>query len=165
MTATTQRPRIYIETSIVSYLTARDSSSLLGAARQLLTRRWWESRDTYDVFISDVVLRECRAGDSSAAMLRLESLKGIDSLSVTPSVVEVAESLLEKKIIPEKAAEDALHIAVATVHNMDFLLTWNCKHIANPIIQAGIAEHLNKRGLLLPFICTPEELSGEDYAR
>ena len=159
-----KKPRVYVETSVVSYLTARDSASLLGAARQLITRRWWDSRCNFNLFISDVVLRECRAGDSMAAIQRLNALKNIDSLVMTEQCADVAESLIMKNIVPVKAAEDALHIAVATVHGMDLLLTWNCKHIANPSVQARMASYLESIGLLLPFICTPEELLGEDDA-
>ena len=157
-------PRIYLETSIASYLTARDSSSLLGAARQLITRRWWEKRNEFELFISDVVLRECRAGDAIAASRRLDSLRGIPSLVTTEQCADIAESLIAHKILPMKAAEDALHVAVATVHGMDILLTWNCRHIANPIIQASIADYLETVGFLLPFVCTPEELLGENDA-
>ena len=157
-------PSVYIETSIVSYLTARDSPSLVGAARQLQTRRWWERRNEFRLYMSDVVIRECRAGDPAASARRLESLRGLPSLATTGQCADIAESLLTRKILPIKAAEDALHVAVATVHGMDILLTWNCKHIANPIVQTAIASYLETVGFLLPFICTPEELLGEDDA-
>ncbi len=157
-----EAPCVYIETSIVSYLTARDSPSLVGAARQLLTRKWWNSRNKFRLFVSDVVLRECRAGDPIAAARRLDSLHGLPSLATTEQCADIAESLIKLKILPLKAAEDALHIAVATVHGMDILLSWNCKHIANPIVQSEIANYLKTIGLLLPFICTPEELLGEE---
>ncbi len=155
-------PSVYVETSIVSYLTARDSSSLLGAAHQLITRRWWDRRSLYCCFISDVVIRECRAGDPSAAQLRLDSVREFSSLAISDKAIEIAETLLAKAIVPKKAAEDALHVAIATTHGMDFLLTWNCRHIANPVIQSRIAEYLESIGLLLPFICTQEELLGEE---
>lgn len=83
-------------------------------------------------------------------------------MAISEKAIEIAESLLTLGIVPKKAAEDALHVAIATAHSMDFLLTWNCRHIANPVIQARIAEHLESIGLLLPFICTPEELLGEE---
>ena len=155
-------PSIYLETSIVSYLTARDSPSLLGAARQLVTKRWRDKRDEFKLFISDIVIRECRAGDEHAAARRLNILQGIPSLTTTEQCANIAEEFLERRILPTKAAEDALHIAVATVHGMDMLLTWNCKHIANPAVQSAIANYLETIGFLLPFICTPEELLGEN---
>ena len=155
-------PSVYVETSIVSYLSARESSSLLGAAHQLVTRRWWDRRNLYRCFVSDVVIRECRAGEPAAALRRLDAVREFSSLAINDQAIEIAESLLALSIVPKKAAEDALHIAIATAHSMDFLLTWNCRHIANPIIQARIAAHLESIGLLLPFICTPEELLGEE---
>ncbi len=157
-----QLPTVYIETSIVSYLSARESSSLIGAAHQLVTRRWWDRRNLYRCFVSDVVIRECRAGDPTAALRRLDSVREFSSLAINERAIEMAESLLALGIVPKKAAEDALHVAIATSHGMDFLLTWNCRHIANPVIQARIASHLEHVGLLLPFICTPEELLGEE---
>lgn len=155
-------PSVYVETSPVSYLSARESSSLIGAAHQLVTRRWWDRRNLYRCFVSDVVIRECRAGDPTAALRRLDAIREFSSLAINDQAIEIAEALLDMGIVPKKAAEDALHVAIATAHGMDFLLTWNCRHIANPVIQAGIAAHLENVGLLLPFICTPEELLGEE---
>jgi len=155
-------PSVYVETSIVSYLAARESSSLLGAAHQLVTRRWWDRRNLYRCFVSDVVIRECRAGDPTAANRRLDAVREFSSLAISEKAIEIAESLLALGIVPKQAAEDALHVAIATVYGVDFLLTWNCRHIANPVIQARIAVHLESIGLLLPFICTPEELLGEE---
>lgn len=146
----------------MSYLSARESGSLLGAAHQLVTRRWWDRRKLYRCFVSDVVIRECRAGDPTAALRRLDSVREFSSLVINENAIEIAEALLAFGIVPKKAAEDALHVAIATAHGMDFLLTWNCRHIANPVIQARIAEHLERIGFLLPFICTPEELLGEE---
>ncbi len=81
-------------------------------------------------------------------------------LAVTEDMVSMAEDLIVSRIVPKKAFEDALHIAISTLHRVDFLLTWNCRHIANPIIQEKIAAYLEQRGLFLPLICTPEELLG-----
>ena len=153
--------KVYIETSVVSYLTARDSSSLVGAAHQLITRQWWEKRHEFDLYISDLVVNECRSGDQKAAQRRIEALQGIPSLTLDTRVFTISEALLQRGIIPIKAAEDALHIAVATIHEVDYLLTWNFKHIANPFIQKNIAIYMNEIGLLLPFICSPEELLGD----
>jgi predicted nucleic acid-binding protein len=156
------KPRVYIETSVFSYLTARDSSSLVGASRQHLTRRWWERRQECELFVSEVVLRECKDGDAQAAARRMQALSSIPLLSLTPKAAELATLLITEDIMPAKAAEDALHIAIAATHQMDFLLSWNFKHIANPVIQAKIAAKLASIGLVLPFICPPEELLGED---
>ena len=152
--------RIYVETSIISYLASRLSRNLVGAARQQLTQEWWDTRSNYELYISEVVARECAAGDPDAAKKRLDAIDGLTLLRTTPEAVGISKALVEHHIIPVKAAEDALHIAIATVHAMDFLLTWNCKHIANPEIQRRIAAYLEEQGQFLPFICTPDELLG-----
>ncbi len=160
-----QLPTVYIETSVISYLTARPSSSLLGAAHQLITHQWWEHRNLYRCFISDVVIRECRAGDPDAASRRLASIKEFPSLTLSDQAIQISEEFLARHLMPANATEDALHIAIAAVYNIDFLLTWNYKHIANPIIQKRIFTYLHNLELLPPLICTPEELlGGEDHA-
>ena len=153
--------RTYIETSIISYLTSRVSRDLIAAARQQLTQAWWNNRLNYQLYVSEVVWKECAAGDPDAAKRRMEAIESLEILRVTADAVEIAKALVSHGIIPSKATEDALHIAIATVHKMDFLLTWNCKHIANPEIQRHIALFLRKQGLYLPFICTPDELVGD----
>lgn len=152
--------KVYIETSIISYLTARPSKTILGAAHQQLTLSWWERRFEYDLLVSQSVWQECAVGDPDAARRRLAALEGLDVLATTEEMIGLAEELIAQSLIPAKAIEDSLHITIATLHHVDFLLTWNCRHIANPVIQEGIAEYLEKRGLFLPIICTPEELLG-----
>ena len=152
--------KVYVETSVISYLTARPSKTILGAAHQQLTQSWWERRFEYDLFISQVVWQECAAGDPDAARRRLAALEGLEVLAVTEEMIALAEMLIAQRLIPAKAIEDALHIAIATLHHVNFLLTWNCRHIANPLIQEGIAEYLEQQSLFLPIICTPEELLG-----
>ena len=152
--------RIYIETSIISYLTSRLSRNLVGAARQQLTQAWWDTRLNYDLYISELVSCEWAAGDPDAAKKRLDAIDGLTLLRMTTEAIDISKALVAHNIIPVKAAEDALHIAIATVHAMDFLLTWNCKHIANPEIQKRIAAYLEDQGWFLPFICTPDELLG-----
>lgn len=155
--------KIYVETSVISYLTARPSKTIVGAAHQQITLAWWELRHRYELFVSESVLRECSAGDHDAAQKRLAIVSNVPLLTITEQAVDIAEALVKEKIVPTKAAEDALHIAIATINRVDYLLTWNCKHIANPEIQRNIAAHLERIGLFLPFICTPEELLGDDY--
>ena len=155
--------KVYIETSVISYLTARPSKTSLGAAHQQITLAWWETRSQYDLVVSESVLRECGAGDPDAAKKRLTVLNDVPLILITEQALDIANSLVAKGIIPAKAAEDALHIAIATVNGVDYLLTWNCRHIANPEIQRGIAAHLDDIGLSLPFICTPEELLGDEH--
>ncbi|MCC8986191.1 MAG: type II toxin-antitoxin system VapC family toxin [Candidatus Contendobacter sp.] len=153
---------VYVETSIISYLAARPSKTILGAAHQQLTLAWWAHRHNYDLFISQTVWRECSAGDPDAAARRLAALKGLGVLTVTEEIVTLAEALIAEGALPLKATDDALHIAIATLHRIDFLLTWNCRHIANPIIQEKVADFLENDGLFLPIICTPEELLGAE---
>jgi hypothetical protein len=148
-----------------SYFTARPSRTLLGAAHQQITRDWWEGRrQDFDLFISELVLLESSSGDAEAARRRLEVLQGIPRLDLDDRVYQISRNLVSRAIIPRKAAEDAVHIAVATVHGMDYLLTWNCKHIANPQIQSKVANYLAGQGWLLPYICIPEELLGDTGA-
>ena len=153
--------KIYVETSVISYLTARPSKTIIGAAHQQLTLAWWEKRGQYELMVSEVVLRECGAGDSESAAKRLEVVRDLPLLLITEQAIKIAEDLIKQKIVPLKAIEDALHIAIATAHGVDYLVTWNCRHIANPEIQRGIASYLEQIGTVLPFICTPEELLGE----
>ena len=152
--------KIYVETSVISYLTARPSKTIIGAAHQQITLAWWDLRSDYELFISQPVWQECAACDPVAAQKRLAILKEIPVLAVTQDIIHLAEAIIEQAIIPAKAIEDALHIAISTLHRVDFLLTWNCRHIANPVIQEKIAMHLEQLGLFLPIICTPEELLG-----
>lgn len=152
--------KVYIETSVISYLTARPSRTIIGAAHQQITQAWWERRAEYELLVSQAVWQECALGNAEAASRRLAVLEGLDVLAVTEEMISLAEELIARRLIPAKALEDSLHIAVATLHHVDFLLTWNCRHIANPVIQEGIAEHLEQQGLFLPIICTPEELLG-----
>jgi len=153
--------KIYVETSVISYLTARPSKTIIGAAHQQLTLAWWEKRGQYELMVSEVVVRECGAGDSESAARRLEVVRDLPLLLITEQAIKIAEDLIKQKIVPLKAIEDALHIAIATAHGVDYLVTWNCRHIANPEIQRGIASYLEQIGTVLPFICTPEELLGE----
>lgn len=156
------KQRLYLETSIVSYLAARPAGDLVLAARQHITWQWWEYRKSaFDVHISQAVVDEAGDGDPQAAMRRLTLLGGLPRLETSPAAVELGESLVQGGLLPRKAATDALHVAVATVHEMDLLLTWNCKHLANGEIVGALARAMRSRGFELPVICTPDELMGE----
>ncbi len=150
--------KVYLETSVVSYLMAWRSRDLVIAGNQETTREWWTQRDKFDLFISQFVLDEAAAGDGNAAAQRLRALEGIPELAVVEQVVDIAEALLTQAALPAKARLDALHIAVAALHGMDFLLTWNCKHIANPIQRPHIEAIVRAFGYQPPIICTPQEL-------
>jgi predicted nucleic acid-binding protein len=153
---------VYIETSIVGYLTARSTKSLIIAANAETTRDWWESRrSTFTLYISQVVLDEVMLGDAEMAAKRLEVLQGFPLLELSDAVQDLAAQFLSRSNLPPKAAADAVHIATATVHGMDYLLTWNCKHIANAQIQKKLAEVCLDFEYELPTICTPYELMGD----
>lgn len=156
------KARVYLETSIVSYLTARPSRDVLAVAHQQISTEWWDRRRRdFDVVISVLVLNEARRGDPDAAQRRLELLQGIPRVEVTEPAKELATNVVKEGLLPETAYPDALHIATATVHEVDYLLTWNCSHIANAEILPKVAAICERSGLALPYVCTPEELLGE----
>ena len=156
------KKRVYIETSIASYLTARPSRDLIQAARQQITTDWWEDRRSeFELFVSQYVLDEAGEGDLAAARRRLELLSGLPVLRTAEEATDLAEALLADGVLPRKAATDALHIAVLTVHELNILLTWNCKHLANAEILGEVGRNLRSRGYEPPVICTPDELMGE----
>lgn len=155
-------PKIYLETTIISYLAARPSKDLITAAHQQVTHDWWQHRRRdFDLFSSQLVIQESSAGDAAVAQMRLQLLSDIPLVQVSEDCVLLARALVEKGPIPQKAAVDALHIAIATVHGMDYLLTWNCKHIANAEMQTAVSRICRSAGYEPPVICTPEELSGD----
>jgi hypothetical protein len=150
---------IYLETTIPSYLTARASSDVVVAARQQMTRNWWESRRVYfDLFVSQLVIDESSNGDPEAIVRRLEVLDGIPLVEAHLGTAELAESLIRDLSLPIRAADDAAHIALAVVNGIDFLLTWNCTHIANAANRPIIERACHSLGYQVPVICTPEEL-------
>lgn len=155
------KQKVYIETTIVSYLTAAPSRDVVLTAHQQLTSDWWERRDRFDLFVSEAVLQEAAGGDPSAAARRLAALQGISVLALTEPVVSLARSLVAGHAVASKAALDAVHIAVAAVNGMDFLLTWNCAHIANAATRGTIERLCRAAGFVPPVICTPEELMEE----
>jgi len=156
------KAKVYIETTVVSYLTAWRSPQLMMAAHQEATRTWWdEQKDSFDVFISKAVIEEASAGDSDAAQRRLEVLKDIPELDITDEARDLAKMLIANTPLPAKAQIDALHIAVATVHGMDYLLTWNCRHIANATYRHPIDAVCESAGYQAPILCTPLELMEE----
>jgi hypothetical protein len=152
---------VYIETSIIGYLTARKSNNLIVMANVEATRQWWDTRRTqFDLYISQTVLDEIARGDVEIASKRLEIVNDFPLLEVNEAVQSLAMQFLMKSNLPAKAADDALHIAVATIFGLDYLLTWNCKHIANAQIQKKLAQISFDTGYELPTICTPYELMG-----
>jgi len=155
------KPKVYIETSVISYLTARPNRDVVVAARQAITQDWWENhRNRFDLFISELVEEEMLRGDPDAAALRAEKVSGIQGLSSSDEAENLTELLLEKRVIPVGSEEDAAHIAIASSQGMDYLLTWNFKHINNAERKAAIIRVVESCGFDCPALCSPEELGG-----
>lgn len=151
-------PSVYVETSIVSYLSARPSRDVIIAAHQRLTQQWWKGRSSYRVFVSQIVRDEAAAGDPAARARRLRVIRGIPALAVGEDATRLAGELIRRGALPKKATVDAFHIGIAPAHQIDYLLTWNCKHIANATMRGTIEAICRSAGLTPPTICTPEEL-------
>jgi PIN domain len=151
--------RVYIETSFVGYLTSRPSRDLVIAAHQQITHEWWDTRrPSYELCISQLVLDEAGAGDAQSAQERLLMLRPMLVLETTAEALELAKELLQAGALPAKAADDALHIAVAATKTVPYLLTWNCRHLANAAMRPVIETICKAKGFKAPIICTPEEL-------
>ncbi len=153
---------VYLETSIISYLTARPSRDVVGIVRQQLTQQWWETqRSLYEVVVSPLVGDEASRGDSEAAFRRMQIIKGLGLIYPTPEARAFTKQILLQGALPKTAADDALHIALAVVHGVDYLLTWNCRHIDNARTKPHIRKLCQQEGYGFPEICTPEELMGD----
>lgn len=153
------KPRVYLETSVISYMTARTSRDLVVAAHQRVTRDWWElAAAAFELCISDYVLAEISTGDEGLARLRVEKVASALLLQTNTDVEDLADQLILQKAVPPKARLDALHIAVCAVNGIDYLLTWNCKHIANAQTMHLIEKACFALGYACPRLCTPLEL-------
>ena len=151
--------RVYIETTVVSYLTARPSRDVVIAGHQQVTHEWWDTRrQAYELCVAQLVLGEAAAGDPQAAQERLAILQPLTVLETTTAALELARALLQAGALPAKAADDALHVAVAAAHAVPYLLTWNCRHLANAAMRPLIESVCAANGFKAPIICTPEEL-------
>ena len=153
------KPRAYLETSFVSYVVGRLSRDVIVLGNQELTRDWWlRRRNEYELFVSEVVIREIVGGDSEVAQQRLSLVEVLPSLAVTDEAERLAPRLLRAAGLAANAQTDTLHVALAAVHGMDYLLTWNCTHIANATIRRAIERQCRLLGYEPPVICTPQEL-------
>jgi hypothetical protein len=153
---------VYLETTFLSYLVSRPSRDLLVAAHQQVTQDWWiERREEFECYISQVVLDEAGAGDREEATKRMATISGLPVLEVTEEAESLTMAILSSRAIPSRAVRDAAHIAVAAVNDVDYLLTWNCKHLANAQTIRRISVVCNREGYNMPLVCTPEELMGE----
>ncbi len=152
---------VYIETSILGHLTARPTDNLIVAANVKITQDWWnEYRRSFMLYASEIVEDEAGKGDPEMASQRLNLLQSLMLLELTEEAFELSQAFLSQSNLPQKAFNDALHMALATVYNLDYLLTWNCKHMANAQIQRKLAQISSDFGYVLPVICTPYELIG-----
>jgi len=153
--------KVYLETSIVSYYAARPSRDLVIAARQEITHEIWPVlQDNFDIYISALVIQEASRGDKEAAKKRLHALSHIPILEITQKVQEFAQSLINENAVSPEFEEDALHIAVASINGMDFMLTWNFSHINNAFKKSKIIRAIEKQGFIPPEICSPDEFLG-----
>jgi hypothetical protein len=158
-------PSAYIETSVISYLTARPSRDVVVAAYQKVTREWWRSaRDRFVLFASALVISEAGTGDADAASARLDLLRTIPLLDATREAVALTGTLLDLGAVPRKAADDAAHIAIAATNGVDYLVTWNFRHIANATMRSRIEDVCRRSGYEPPVICTPNELMETGHA-
>jgi predicted nucleic acid-binding protein len=155
------KPSLYVETTIPSFVVGGISPVLTTAGHQVVTRRWWEEeREKYRLFVSRVVEDEILQGKAQLAEQRIALLKSLERLVVNRDVTELAGELHSYLRLPPAAETDALHLAVACHYEIDYLLTWNMKHLANARIRRDIERFGNEQGMLIPVICTPEELAG-----
>ena len=153
------KPKVYIETSIPSYLTARNTNDIRAAANQNTTIEWWETkRQEFDLYISEFVIAEASRGHPEAAARRMNAIKDFPELEATLEVKELGGKLIAEGALPKRAEMDAYHIAIAAAHGIDYLLTWNCTHIANAVMRVKVESICRKYNCEPPIICTPLEL-------
>ena len=152
---------VYLETTVVGSIAGRIHPNPDVASRQRKSRRWWATaRHDHRLLISHLVLDECQAGDPTAAQERLDEIGELDRLDITDDAQNLANALMAGGAIPESEPRDALHVAIAAVHGVQYLVTWNFKHIANATLRGRINDVCRDNGYEPPIICTPEELAG-----
>ena len=155
------KPKVYVESSVISYLTARPSRDLIVRANQAITKEWWKTASKrFDLFVSAVVVKEIEAGDKVAAKARLAVSDGLELADIQAEAISMARAIVQQGALPKKAEEDALHISIASYARHDFLVTWNCTHIANAEIRKAIEVVARNFNVNCPIICTPQELMG-----
>ena len=152
---------VYIESSVISYLASRPSRDIITAGRQAITHDWWNNhRHRFELQISILVEEEISKGDSAAAKKRNELVADLPSLLITDDATKIADMLLNNKAVPRGSEEDALHIGIAAAQGVDYLLTWNFKHINNAETKSAISKIVESYGYVCPQLCSPEELGG-----
>lgn len=156
------KPKVYLETSVISYLTALPSNDLRAMANQNSTQEWWQTqRNRFELLISEFVIAEASMGNPEAAQRRLAAVVNLAELEANESVRTLGKALIQQHALPAKAEIDAYHVAIAAVHGVNFLLTWNCTHIANAATRPKIEATCRRLGFEPPIICTPLELMEE----
>jgi hypothetical protein len=151
------KPKVYLESSTISYLTARPTEEPIRKAKQILTRQWWEHRERFEFYISQTVLEEIEKGDSQAAAARLKFVQDIHRLEVDEVIKPLTEALLQTRVIPAKEKADAEHVAYSAIYGMHFLITWNQRHIATNVARRKIDSVLLDFDYLVPRLLTPEQ--------
>lgn len=152
--------KLYIETSVISYLTARPSKDIIVAGRQASTRDLWDNLNKFDPFVSELVYNESTKGDTVAAEARINAISNLPELDITDECHILAQAIIKDGAVPSQFPEDALHIAIGAVHNIDFIVTLNFKHINNPVTRALIRKSIESNGYQCPELCSPDELIG-----
>jgi hypothetical protein len=153
------KPKVYIETTVVSYYTAWPSRDVVIAGHQQVTRDWWRHRlPLFDGAISELVLEEAGKGDPQAAKTRLDALAGFPILMPGSEAVQIAKAMTEQRLVPAEYINDAIHISIAATNGIDYLVTWNCKHLANALMRGRLVSLIEAFAYESPVICTPEEL-------
>jgi hypothetical protein len=159
----TTRPRAYLETTVVSYITAWPSRDVVVAAHQQVTRDWWKTcKRRFEVVASELVAQEASAGDPDAARDRLRILETLTLLEASREAMALAGQLVDSGAIPPAAADDAFHLAIAAINGVEYFVTWNCRHLANATLRPQIEAAIRSAGFEPPIICTPEELLETD---
>jgi predicted nucleic acid-binding protein len=159
MMAKARKPKLYVETSVIGHLAAPLTRDIVTAAHQRVTRQWWEKRrHSFELYCSEIVVDEAAVGDEQRAQERLSHLAAIRVLDLSREARTLAGALLKRKALPAKAEVDAFHVAIAAVNGMDYLLTWNCSHLANASLRPFMERVCKKAGYRCPIICTPAEL-------
>lgn len=155
--------KVYLESSFISYLVSNPSENLIVAAHQQISFQWWKQcRNHFDCCVSEAVIREISVGDPNEILKRIEIISGLTVLMASEQAEELTTKILNRNILPKKAAADAAHIAIAATNHIDYVITWNCKHLANAQIIKRIKTLFLEYNIELPYICTPEELLGTE---
>jgi hypothetical protein len=156
------KSRVYVETSVISYLTARPSSNVMLLARQQFTRELWDLQPgRFQIWLSPLVLDEASQGDPVAAAIRLQVCQGLPELEITNDAMAFAQQLISTGAVPTTEPEDALHIALATMHAMDYIASWNFAHMVGPAAKFKLQNKISALGHKPPIIATPEEIFEE----